>query len=79
MSDRPVENRFSPTADRHRRVSLGVSEGELASESGLTVEELRAYEARTADSYDVTLHLRISQILDRFERRQKGLTGYGLI
>jgi hypothetical protein len=79
MSDRSVENRFSPTADRHRRVSLGVSEGELASESGLTVEELRAYEARTADSYDVALHLRISQILDRFERRQKGLTGYGLI
>lgn len=79
MSDRSVENRFSPTADRHRRVSLGVSEGELASESGLTVEELRAYEARTADSYDVALHLRISQILDRFERRQRGLTGYGLI
>lgn len=79
MSDRPVENRFSPTADRHRRVALGVSEGELANESGLTVEELRAYEARGADSYDVALHLRISQILDRFERRQKGLSGYGLI
>jgi transcriptional regulator with XRE-family HTH domain len=79
MSQSPVENHFSPTADRHRRVALGVSEGELASESGLTVEELRAYEARSAESYDVALHLRISQILDRFERRQKGLTGYGLI
>ncbi|MFZ5675832.1 MAG: hypothetical protein ACOZAM_22970 [Pseudomonadota bacterium] len=79
MSERSLENRFSPSSDRHRRVTLGVSEGELASESGLTVEELRAYEARSADSYDVTLHLRISQILDRFERRQKGLTGYGLI
>lgn len=79
MSQSPVENRFSPSADRHRRVNLGVSEGELASESGLTVEELRAYEARTADSYDVALHLRISQVLDRFERRQKGFSGYGLI
>lgn len=79
MPDRPMENRFSPTADRHRPVALGVSEGQLASESGLTVEELRAYEARSAESYDAALHLRISQILDRFERRQKGLTGYGLI
>ena len=79
MSERFLENRFSPSSDRHRRVTLGVSEGELASESGLTVEELRAYEARSADSDDVALHLRISQILDRFERRQKGQTGYGLI
>lgn len=79
MSEISLQNRFSPSSDRHRRVTLGVSEGELASESGLTVEELRAYEARSADSYDVALHLRISQILDRFERRQKGQTGYGLI
>lgn len=79
MSERSVENRFSPASDRHRRVVLGVTEGELASESGLSVEELRAYEARTADSYDVALHLRINQILDRFERRQKGQSSYGLI
>ena len=79
MPERTVENHFSPTTDRHRRIALGVSEGELASETGLSVEELRAYEARSADSYDVDLHLRISQILDRFERRQKTLSGYGLI
>lgn len=79
MSEKFVENRFSPASDRHRRVSLGVTEGELASESGLSVEELRAYEARTADSYDIALHMRINQILDRFERRKKGQTSYGLI
>lgn len=79
MPEKSVENRFSPASDRHRRVVLGVTEGELASESGLSVEELRAYEARTGDSYDIALHLRISEILDRFERRQKGKASYGLI
>lgn len=79
MPERSIENRFSPAFDRHRRVTLGVTEGELASESGLSVEELRAYEARTPESYDVALHLRISQILDRFENRQKGKASYGLI
>lgn len=79
MSEKSVENRFSPASDRHRRVVLGVTEGELASESGLSVEELRAYEARAAGDYDVTLHLRINEILDRFERRQRGQASFGLI
>lgn len=78
MSDRTLENRFSPAADRHRRVALNVTEGELAGESGLTVEELRAYEARTAEDYNISLHWRISQILDRFERRKKGQASYGI-
>ena len=79
MPDKSVDNPFSPAADRLRRVALGVTEGELAGESGLSVEELRAYENRSADSFDVATHLRISQVLDRFERRQKGKESYGLI
>jgi len=66
-------------ADRLRRVALGVTEGQLASEAGLSLEELRAYENRGDDNYDVAVHLRISQVLDRFERRQKGKESYGLI
>lgn len=79
MSESSPVNLLSPASDRHRRVVLGVTEGELASESGLNLDELRAYEARTANSYDITLHLRINQILDRFERRQKGKSSYGVI
>lgn len=79
MPDKSFENPFSPAADRHRRVALGVTEGELAGESGLSVAELRAYENRGDDSYDVAIHMRISQVLDRFERRQKGQESYGVI
>ena len=78
MPDKSVD-RFSPAFDRHRRVALGITEGQLASEAGLTVEELRAYEGRPPDSYDTALHLRVSEVLDRFERRQKGQASYGLI
>ncbi|TMJ33859.1 MAG: hypothetical protein E6G87_15115 [Alphaproteobacteria bacterium] len=77
--EKPAENRFSPTSDRHRRVALGISEGELASEAGISVARLHEYEARSADEYDVELHLRINQVLDRFEKRQKGRNDFWVI
>ena len=77
--EKPVENRFSPASDRHRRVALGISEGELANEAGISVARLHEYEARAAGEYDIDLHLRISLILDRCERRQKGQNDFWLI
>ncbi|WP_162918708.1 hypothetical protein [Taklimakanibacter deserti] len=79
MMDKPVENRFSPASDRHRRVGLGISEAQLANEVGISVARLHEYEARPADAYDIGLHLRISQVLDRCERRQKGQNDFWLI
>ncbi len=77
--EKPVENRFSPASDRHRRVALGISEGELANEAGISVACLHEYEARAAGEYDIDLHLRISLVLDRCERRQKGQNDFWLI
>jgi predicted transcriptional regulator len=79
MMEKPVENRFSPASDRHRRVALGISEGELANEAGVSVARLHEYEARPDGEYDVALHLRINQVLDRFERRQKGRNDFWII
>jgi hypothetical protein len=79
MMEKLVENRFAPASDRHRRVTLGISEGQLASEVGISVERLHEYEARPANEYDVALHLRISQVLDRCERRQKGRNEFWVI
>jgi len=79
MVEKPVENRFAPASDRHRRVALGVSEAQLANEVGISVERLHEYEARPADEYDVALHLRINQVLDRCEKRQKGQSDFWII
>jgi len=69
---KPIENRFAPASDRHRRVALGISEAQLANEVGISVQRLHEYEARPDEEYDVALHLRINQVLDRCEKRQKG-------
>lgn len=77
--EKPVENRFTPGSDRHRRVALGISEAQLANEVGISVKSLHEYEARPANQYDVALHLRINQVLDRCERRQKGRNDFWVI
>jgi hypothetical protein len=77
--DKIVRNRFSPASDRHRRVTLGISEAQLANEVGISVSRLHDYEAQPADHYDVALHLRINQILDRCEKRQKGQNDFWVI
>jgi hypothetical protein len=79
LMDKTVENRFAPASDRHRRVALGISEAQLANEVGVSVARLHEYEARPATGYDVALHLRINQVLDRCERRQKGRNDYWII
>ena len=79
MMEKLVKNRFAPASDRHRRVTLGISEAQLANEVGVSVERLHEYEARPADEYDVALHLRINQVLDRCEKRQKGRNDFWVI
>jgi hypothetical protein len=79
MMDDLLENRFSPASDRHRRVTLGITEAQLANEVGVSVARLHDYEARPADHYDVALHLRINQVLDRCEKRQKGQNDFWVI
>ncbi|MGE3876707.1 MAG: hypothetical protein AB7F74_27440 [Parvibaculaceae bacterium] len=79
MMESSVENRFAPASDRHRRLALGISEAQLANEVGISTARLHEYEARPADEYDVALHLRISQVLDRCERRQNGQNDYWII
>jgi len=58
----------SPAMDRDRRERLGVSVDDLASQAGITPQELSTYEqAKSEADGDLTIAMKVSDALDALE------------
>ena len=64
---RDPHNRL-PRGDKNRRLSLGVSNEEMAATVGITVEELHEYEHTQPDRrFSLEIARRVGAALERFE------------